>query len=220
MPPDKATLKCENRVDRLFGRQASGLAGCTVRHLTKLFKRKVTDDSAEEACESAVNGRTRAKLGVLVDRRICTHPCTDRAHFDQGIDLVSRTIEAFSGLVACEGSRPWPGSDDANAKIPSTKAILKCELGVGRAALKLSAAHDECQIKQATSRFANTEPPFDEDACHTAAENNYDGAVGKLRGCPSCLDPAAVKPLIRMFGDGDNGGIYCASTSGAFLEGF
>jgi hypothetical protein len=216
VPPDEQTLRCENRVDRLFGNQTKGLARCATRQLVRLFSGKVTDAVEAETCKTAAHAETEAALDGLVDKHICTHECSDKANFALGVSLIDQTIEIFTGLLACEGTKPWPGGDDGGAKIPSTRKILRCELRVGEAALELSAAEDHCQRKLADSRFKNR--PFDEDACHAAAEARYDRAVAKLRNCPRCLNRSGLKVPIRAFVDGDNQGIYCASPSGAFTD--
>lgn len=211
VPPDRATLRCEDALLGLHVKQIGRLGRCHLRQMSKLFRGKVADETRQEACVTAAQSKTSAAARALVTKRICTHPCNvgvADVEFGEAADVVA----PFMPIVACEGGVPWPGDEHRNAKVPSSRPVHDCERGVARAALRLAMAIHECQRKQVRAAF--NERPFSPEECHEGAERRYDRAVSRLSGCPACLRPAQVKLLVSAVEESAGTSFYCVSASG------
>jgi len=103
--------------------------------------------------------------------------------------------------------------------VPATKDMQKCEDGIAKSAAKLIGAIIKCHVKAADSGMKGK--PFNEEACEQIAKGQYDLKTFTIPGCPPCLDVAGqggLRDLTETLLDGNNGGTYCASPSGAFLR--
>src|SRR5215472_16321865 len=105
-----------------------------------------------------------------------------------------RTLSAALGLLLTGSfalaGRPLGG--DNGGFIAPDKTTLKCEDGVGKAASKLAGAVFKCQIKQADSSL-KLGSSQDDDPCEGIAKGKYNATVGKIAGCPPCLDTGAIR---------------------------
>jgi hypothetical protein len=120
------------------------------------------------------------------------------------------------GAVALAGTRL--GDSDDTGFVPPDKATLKCEVGVSKAAAKYGAAIIACHNKAATAGL-KTQTSADDTACESAALAKYNTAVGKLTGCPACLDPGAIAANAKSQLDtAANALFFCDNTSGIPLS--
>jgi hypothetical protein len=117
------------------------------------------------------------------------------------------------------------GGDDTGF-IPSggvKSGAGKCELGVSKALSKYIACVVKCHESRASGKLAT---PADEETCEdlgTSGKNGclakYNNTVSKLKDCPSCSNPAGNASLAESLLDANNGTVWCASPSGAFIDG-
>jgi hypothetical protein len=126
-----------------------------------------------------------------------------------------RTLSAALGLLLT-GSFALAGTPlggDDGGFIAPDKTTLKCEDGVGKAASKLAGAVFKCQIKQADSSL-KLGSSQDDDACEATAIGKYNATVGKLTGCPPCLNPGAIRDnTVSQINGLANGALYCAGST-------
>ena len=131
-----------------------------------------------------------------------------------------------SALVYCDSSSGavlggFPFED--SGFVPPNPAALKCQNGAAKAIAQLAAAIVKCQVKQAGASFKAAMPVDDEPPCEMTAEARFSAVVGALMNCPSCL-PSPLSSLAGVVeagvdaGFAENGGIFCASPGGAFLN--
>jgi len=100
--------------------------------------------------------------------------------------------------------------------IPPNRAVLGCANRVNRNAAQLATALLRCHTKLAAAARAATS--FDEEGCEAAAQAKYEAANAKLRGCPACLDSAAVADeATSLIETTATGALYCDGTSGVAL---
>jgi hypothetical protein len=144
-------------------------------------------------------------------------------------------IEQSGAKIFCDGTQNAFDGDDSG-KIPTTRDALECETKVVKIANKYEEGGVRCHIKFATSRFKGK--PVDDDACEEKAVQSYRKALSTLKGCPSCVGSCPpCDPTTKVCGPcsgpiaeieaGFNHGLgtflvthfYCASPSGAFLDG-
>jgi len=212
VPPSKAVADCEDRVAKILATDAACLDKCTFKAARATFFKGAAFE--DEPCEQACSAAFVKSADALLAKNICP-ACITRFPPAAVAASNERASDAASALVACAGTTPL-GGDDGGFVAPD-KATGRSELAVGKAASKLDQAIIACHVKAAGA--AVTGRSFDEEGCEDVAERRYDAAVARLTGCPPCLDPAALKMQIRTNADAGNGFIYCASPSGAFVDG-
>jgi hypothetical protein len=119
------------------------------------------------------------------------------------------------------------GGDDTGFLAPdgSKGPIGKCEAAVSKAVAKVATCIFKCHDKRAVGKLADDTA---EDACEKANDGKsclakYFTEVTKALSkghCPACLVSGAngVGMLAESLLDANNGQVYCASPSGAFVE--
>ena len=205
VPKDKATAKCEFKAAAQVVKASKKIAACHVKRALLLGK---LDEAAEETCETSVAAAYDAKV----------HGATCPACFSnlKGSTLVT-IVDSQSGAVYCSGSTAF-GTDDGSAKIPPDKATAKCENKVATKLAKLVGAITACHVKAAKVAFKtkittdqNTDQPC-EDAAKAAFERT------STTGC-ECVQLTTIANNTEALLDLSNQGIFCASPSGAFVDG-
>jgi hypothetical protein len=120
------------------------------------------------------------------------------------------------------------GGDDSGFLPPggSKGAVGKCETAISKAASKAVACIFKCHDSRAAGKLADDTA---EDACEKA--NNGKSCLAKYftattkaigkGGCPSCLsgNVSLIATQAESTLDGSNSLVYCASPSGAFVDG-
>jgi hypothetical protein len=140
-------------------------------------------------------------------------------------------ILASMGLLLMAGAAyagtPFGGDDTGFLPPGGTKgAVGKCEAAVSKAASKAVACIFKCHDSRASGKLASD---TDEDACENANNGKsclakYFSSVTKALskgGCAACTASGAngIGTLAESLLDANNGTVYCASPSGAFLDG-
>ena len=88
---------------------------------------------------------------------------------------------------------------------------------------KLTTCILKCHDKRAAGKLADDTA---EDSCEKTLAGKsctakFAAAIAKLSGCPTCISGATMATLASQIEtqlDGNNGSVYCASPSGAFVD--
>lgn len=211
VPPDKFVGRCEDGAAKAAAGLTTGVVKCHVK-ASAAGLRSVAFD--EEACETAARGKYDLKVGKLTS---CP-PCLDVAAVATAVQ--GQLDGAAAAALYCDSTSGTPLADaDDGGFVPPNKTVAKCEDGADKAVAKLVGGVVKCHTKLADAKVKGT--PFDEETCETAALAKFDTARQKLTGCPACL--AAVLPGLGAATaaglDQQNARTYCASASGAFVDG-
>ena len=209
-PPDKNVARCERTVALALRKDAACLDACTFNAIRATFfgGAAFVDEPCEESCGAALVKTANA----LFAKNICP-PCITRFPPAVVAALNEQATDAASAGIACAGTTPL-GGDDMGFVAPD-RATGRCELRVGESVGKLDQAVMACHVRAADAAFRRKR--FDEERCEDAAARRYDAAVGKLTGCPPCIDRTQLKMQVRSNADGATALIYCASPGAAFL---
>jgi YVTN family beta-propeller protein len=211
VPPDKFVGRCEDGVEKAAAALATGVVKCHLKASAAGLK-AVTFD--EEACESNARGKYDLKVGNL---RSCPD-CLDAAAV--GTALQTQLDGADAAALYCDSTSGTPLADaDDGGFVPANKAVAKCESGADKAVAKLVVGVIKCHVRLADAKVKGVS--FDEEGCESAAVAKFDVARGKLKACPSCLATAlpGLGAATATGLDQQNAQTYCASASGAFVDG-
>jgi hypothetical protein len=219
VPPDKDTAKCEDSVGKSLGKAAACILACH----KKRADQKLADETAEENCESNLpaaadcQGKYNAVTGNSSKINAICPACLNATNRGLLFGTVAGIIDANNNRVYCAGTTAWGGDD--TGFIPPDKDTAKCEDGVGKATAKAIACIIKCHKARADGKLADDTA---EDSCEKGASpssclGKFTTATGKL-SCPPCVDAAGLFNFIETTVDNVNGGVYCASPSGAFLN--
>ena len=126
-------------------------------------------------------------------------------------------VDAQSGAVYCSGSTAF-GTDDGSAKIPPDKATAKCENKVATKLAKLVGAITACHVKAAKVAFKTkiTTDQNTDQSCEDAAKAAF--TKTSTTGC-TCVKLTDIANGTEALLDVSNEAIFCASPSGAFVDG-
>ena len=141
--------------------------------------------------------------------------------------ILTWAVVAVGGLAigAAFASTPFGGDDTGFVPPDSPKGpVTKCEVAAATNVSKLVACIIKCHESRATGKLADQTA---EEACEQtdpkksclAKYQKTEASINKKGGCPPCLDQDANAANAMAILDGDNGQNFCASPSGAFLDG-
>ncbi len=206
IPPDSpkgAITKCENGVGKGVGKLTAAILKCHAGRASGKF----TTDAAEDTCEATA----LTKFGSTK-----TSGCASCTNLGTIGAAVAGLIDSNNNRVYCTSTGTAFGGDDTG-NIPSDAPkgpITKCENGVGKGVGKLVAAIIKCHAGRATGKFATDAA---EDACEGTALTKF--GTTKTTGCDPCTNLGSLGTFVAQTVDGANNLVYCASPSGAFLDG-
>jgi hypothetical protein len=211
---NKTASKCEQKVSGAVSKLAAGILKCQSKQASAGFKAAAFD---EDACEAAAI--TKFKTTSVAD---CS--CIS---LDGIASLAETVIDGANSQVYCDPlGTPFGGDDEGT--IPSTKAILAFENGIGKCVPKLVAGYVKCHQGAAKAFLGNK--TFDEEACEQgpipgkpgkAAVEAFDACTAKVAAKgpgAGCEDLAGIKALTDAQLDGANNLVYCSSPSAAFVR--
>jgi len=143
-----------------------------------------------------------------------------------------RTILIWAAVVvgglaigAAFASTPFGGDDTGFVPPDSPKGpITKCELAAASNISKLIGCVIKCHEARASGKLADAtaEETCEQTDALKSCLAKYNKVMAKILakgGCPPCLDQEANANLAISLLDGNNSAGYCASPSGAFLDG-
>jgi hypothetical protein len=210
---NKTQSKCEQKASGAVSKLAAGILKCQSKQASAGFKATVFD---EDACEAAAITKFKS---ISPTATACG--CIDL----NGIATLAETvIDSANNQVYCDpAGTPFGGDDEGN--IPSTKAILAFENGIGKCVPKLVAGYVKCHQGAAKAFVGNK--TFDEENCESNL-GNPKSAVSAFNACTAkvalkgpgagCEDLAGIKALTDAQLDGANNLVYCSSPSAAFVR--
>ena len=123
-------------------------------------------------------------------------------------------------VASARAATPFGGDDTGFVPPP---AAAKCEAGAAKATGKLVACIMNCHASRASGKLADDTA---EDSCEKTLVGKscvakFAGSIAKLSGCPSCINGTTMGNLANLTEgllDLNNGTVYCASPSGAFVQ--
>ena len=126
-------------------------------------------------------------------------------------------------VVVATAANPPFGGDDTGFVPPAKSAVLKCEAKASKAMVKLMSCIQKCHDKRAAGKLADdaAENSCEKTLAGKSCTAKFAGAIAKLTGCPPCISGATMASLATSLEaqlDGNNGNVYCASPSGAFVD--
>ena len=221
-PLNKNAAKCQHTVAKAASKALVCILGCHVKRADG----KLTDDTAEDACESTDAAKScKAKYdkttGPASKINALCPPCLDAtARATIFATIESQLDNGTNAAVYCAPGTPFGGDDQGNA--PALKSNdQKCEDAVAKALAKASACIISCGIKLADGKLADNTA---EEACETgpmkSCKVKYDGMTGptsKINAlCPACLDATARATAFANAEtqlDALGGVVYCCEAS-------
>jgi hypothetical protein len=208
IPPDAPKgpiTKCENGVTNAVSKLAASIVKCHVGRASG----KIADDAGEESCEGAAITKFDAKTKTK-GCTACINLTTIAFQTESDIDNVNN-----SSLYCALG--PPFGADDTGSLPPDAPKgpITKCENNVAKATIKLAGAISGCHVKRAIGKIADD---AGEESCEAAAIAKFTSKT-KTAGCDPCTNLVLLGAMTEGLIDGVDSLTYCASPSGAFLDG-
>jgi hypothetical protein len=211
IPPDQATLKCETTVGKNLGKLDLAISICHFKAADAGVKLKTFD---EEACEQAALTKYTGANAKLTGCPNCLDPAALGTSAESQLDTLA------AAAVYCDNTSGKALADaDDDGFVPANATTEKCQNAVMKQLPKLVGTVTKCHAKAAADAMKTPPVAFDEEGCESAAVSKFDAFTAKLTTCPTCL--SALFPLGQAIADGAdaaNGGTFCASPSGAFLD--
>jgi hypothetical protein len=232
VPPTAAANKCASTAHKAELKYADALVAGHIKLLGVAFKAGAAQaDDGPGSFEDTARKKVEAAQAMLssCDPCLTSAFASLNASTEIAVDLGTE-LDLF-----CDGTQEAFDGDDSG-KIPTSQDALKCETTFGKIATKYQDGIVKCHINFATARFKGA--AFDEEGCETKAVQSYRKALSKLKGCPPCSGSCPpCDPTTKVCGPcsghmasleaGFNNGLdtvflpefYCASPSGAFVDG-
>jgi hypothetical protein len=216
--------KCEDAIGGAVGKAVSCIGKCTASRADG----KLADDTAEDNCEKNLAGKSclekfQAAAAKAQSKAAGACSCVSVATLT---GVIEGDLDSMNNNVYCDTTSGTPFGGDDTGDIPVAKsATAKCEDGVNKLVGKAVACIIGCHKKRADGKLAD-------DTAEDACEKNLGGksclekflagvtkAQNKVPGACSCIDGASLASTIETTLDAGNGLTYCASPSGAFVDG-
>jgi len=180
-----------------------------------------TPDATEDKCEKVGTNSCTAKFVTATAKLQGCPPCINGTSMAARAAATEQRIDATNSLVYCASGTPW-GGDDTGFILPPRRGFWFCEAGAAAAATKLYRCIRECHARRFSGQLADETA---EEACERGATNSctaaFATAIARLKDCPDCINDmsmAAVAAIAEGVLDAENGQVYCASPSGAFVH--
>jgi plastocyanin len=214
--PPAADAKCESGAAKAAGK----LIACILKCHASRASGKLADDTAEDACEKTLVGKSCTALfaGAIAKLKGCP-ACINGTTMGNLAGTIESVIDGTNSTVYCDTSSGTPFGGDDTGDLPAAKsASAKCESGAAKAEGKLIACIDKCHASRASGKLADDTA---EDACEktlagTSCAAKFTASIAKLSGCPACINGTTMANLAGMTEsllDANNGTIYCGGTT-------
>ena len=237
--PKSDFSKCEDKVAQNVKTTANCLVKCHRKRALKVSPNDTAEDNCEtgdpkKSCFARYQKREASILKTSKAHPVPCPACLDSAAQDALLNGLEPLFENTNGQIYCSdgnGSYPPFGGDDTGFIPPRGSHDGVCENAVSRGlggrfnrpGGAISCIFD-CHRNRAKLKLGND---VAEEICEDGDPKKsclakYLKDIRAVHDCPACLDSFARDDLFAQFEtilDGTNGGIYCASPSGAFLDG-
>ena len=226
-PSHKATLKCEQSIDKAVGKAVGCIGKCTASRASG----KLADDTAEDNCEKNNAGKGCTELFKAAAAKAQTKDPSGGCNCVNAGTIATLTEAVLDGqnnTVYCDPTSGTPFGGDDTGFIPVPKSpTAACEAAVAKAVSKAVGCVIKCHASRASGKFADDAA---EDACEKASVpagksclEKFQAGVTKAQskdtsgGC-GCINGATLAGTIETTLDTGNGLSWCGSPSGAFVE--
>ena len=114
----------------------------------------------------------------------------------------------------CDDTSGVPFGGDDSGFVAADVTVGRCEDRAAAASATLVRRLVTCHTRLTRGQLADEQA---EEWCEMKAVARFERSVEVLTGCPTCLDPVGIVSVAEAIVDGNNGLIFCASPSGAFV---
>ena len=201
-PPNKDSAQCEGKVAKAGARTIVKLTGCHVKAAKAVAKGKTFD---EESCEQSILGA----FGATTSGPGCPSCLSNLKG-----SVVEQFVDQTAFVKFCGGTAALGDSDD-NGTVPADAKAVKCETKVAIASGIHAAAITNCNAALAKQLFKGK--TFDTARCEAKATSRL--MATKTTDCPSCIRLEAIDSFQKFLLHANAGLVFCASPSGAFIDG-
>jgi hypothetical protein len=222
--PPPAAAKCEAGAAKAWGKLIACISKC---HTSRAIG-KLADDTSEDSCEKTLVGKSCvAKFAASIAKLTGCPSCINGTTMANLAGLTENLLDGNNSMIYCDTSSGTPfGGDDTGDIPPPGSAIEKCEVQkIAKAAANLAACQWKCHKKRASGTLADEtaeegcELPVGASAA-SCTHTFFRTVIPHSAGCASCTagNRQPLANLIHSMIDGNNGTVYCASPSGAFVR--
>ena len=235
VPPDSIAFKQEVAVAKFLTKYSKNRAKCDQKAVPALQlayepanPTKIPElQDKWTACVAKVGLKYEAGRDKLITRG--TPACLDQATIDGMRSLIDTLVPLLGAIVFCDGDGAAP-DPVTGLNIPDFKKEAEGEVAASKVALKAGLYAGKCYLlalKYAFKLGGALDPDVlaTIDACFAKASDAGNAAMEKLdqtQKLPACLPLATAEALVADTIDSAgllNGLNYCASPSGAFVDG-
>ena len=192
-------------------------------HAHRFAQPNNTSDATEDKCETVGTNSCTAHFVTAIGKLNGCPPCINGVSMGALAAATEQRIDGTNGLVYCAAGTPW-GGDDTGFILPARRATPSwfCEARAAAAQTKLYRCIRDCHAHRFSGQLADEAA---EEGCEVVGSKSclgvFSTAIARLTDCPSCLDGttiATIAILAESTLDLENGAVYCASPSGAFVK--
>jgi hypothetical protein len=210
IPPDAPsgpTTLCETGVAKAVARLVKDITHCHQRRASGRL-----DASGEEACEAVAASTFQQQAGALG----CPPGSCAVANLPTTASTVESVLDEGTAAIFCDTTSGEPFGGDDTGYVPADSVIAACEDRVARASVSLVRRLVTCHTRLARLKIPDEEAA---ERCEMAAAAAFEGKISAVSGCPPCTDAVNVLATTDALLDTHNDLVFCASPSGAFLDG-
>ncbi len=235
VPPTSFVLRQELAVGTILSRYAVSRTKCDAKAVTglQLAYEPANPTKIAELQEAWTECNAKAVLKYVATRDKLlskgTPPCLDQAGIDAIRAQIDARFPALAPIAYCDGDAAAP-DPVTGLNIPDFKQEVDGEVSAARVVTRTAQRAAKCYILAVkyVLKFGGSLPPerlARIDACFLKASDAANAAMARLdqtQKLPSCLPLATAQSLVsQVIGVAGefNDETYCASPSGAFVDG-
>ena len=201
VPADKVAYKCSSIAGKVVVKAAKGAFSCHSKQATSRFKgASITGaGNSEENCENNPGNSVQSTFNAGVSRLTglgCANAAGVSAYGATLFGTGPGSFDGDNGNVYCDSSSGALIGDDDTGWVANNDDMLKCEISVAKALVKLQATASKCHKKMGGSFLKGAD--FDEELCENTGLTKFNATRDKLVGaniCPPCLNAAGIDAL-------------------------
>lgn len=187
-----AALKCQDKTQKNIGKLGKCLTKC---HIGRV-RGKLTDQTAEDACETSNGGKSCLEKFAAAQAKLSGCPtCIDPTIIAQRME---RLIDSGNSLPYCGSGTPWGGDDKGN--IPSDAPdgpVTRCANLLAAIMGKDFGSMGKCHVLRANGKLPDQQA---EDQCEIERGNKNAQKVFVINGCDPCVyGPSGATPAILYY---------------------
>jgi len=208
VPADKPGYKCSSTAGKIIAKAVKGAFSCHAKQAESRFQgASITGaGNSEENCENNPGKSVQSIFNAGVDRLTslgCGNAAAVSAYGATLFGTGPGSFDGDNGNVYCDSTSGALIDDDDTGWVANSDAMLKCEIAVAKALVKLQASTSKCHTRMGASFLRGVD--FDEESCEEVAAGTAKGGLEKFNSvrdklvaaniCPPCLNAAGMDAL-------------------------